>query len=382
VAQIRYGDGSDAPATEVITVADLLSRNAPAPVREVEPDTGGISVGALLRREGRAPHSADRPLQLRPQQPAPAAGEGGTDRRVLVRRGAIAAGTLLAAGSVLGAALLTDVMPTANQAPAPGGAEDDGPYAGQGLLDPEGPVAAPQDSVVIDQAAARDPLDPGAPAPSDWVPVAFPGALTGENAGTGNTDGGDPGNGGSSSSSGDDGSPAASAAGDDDDDKSAKTSSGSGGSSSAGGSSSSDSDAGDDSGSSNDGNDDSNNDDGNNDDGDGDGGLLDTVGDTVGGVVDTVGGLLGSDSEKSDSSDGDDEDSKSSRSMSLLSADDGDEEDSSAPQDEDDSESDSDAKSSDSDDSEDSKSSDDDGDDSDDGGLVGGLLGTVGGLLR
>src|SRR5687768_1923812 len=99
VAQIRFEGGSDAPATEVITVADLLSRNAPAPVREVDPDTGGISVGALLRREGRAPRPADRPRQARPQQEQDPAG---ADRRILVRRGAIAAGTLLAAGSVLG----------------------------------------------------------------------------------------------------------------------------------------------------------------------------------------------------------------------------------------------------------------------------------------
>jgi hypothetical protein len=390
VAQIRYGDGSDAPATEVITVADLLSRNAPAPVREVEvePDTGGISVGALLRREGRAPHtphSADRPLQLRPQQPAATGGDGGTDRRVLVRRGAIAAGTLLAAGSVLGAAMLTEVGPTASQTPATGGPEDDGPYAGQGLLDPEGPAATPPDSVVIDQAAARDPLDPGAPAPSDWVPVAFPGALAGENSGTGATDGGDPGNGGSSSSSGDDGSPAAAAAGDDDD-ESAKTSSGDSGSSSTsdGGSGSGDS--------SGESNDDSNNGDSNDGDDDDDGGVLNNVGKAVGGVVNGVGSALGlggddgdSDSEKSSSTgDGDDdEDSKSSRSMSLLSADDGDEEDSSAPQDEDDSESGSDAKSSDSSDSEGSDSDSDSGDSDDDGdgGLVGGLLGTVGGLV-
>src|SRR5919199_1075915 len=87
VAQIRFGDGSDAPATEVITVADLLSRHAPVPVPRQEPDTGG--------------------------------------------------------------------------------------YAGRGLFAPDGPAAAP-DSVVIDPAAARDPLDAGTPAPSNWVPVAFP----------------------------------------------------------------------------------------------------------------------------------------------------------------------------------------------------------------
>jgi hypothetical protein len=381
VAQILYRDGSDAPATEVITVADLLSRNAPAPVREVEPDTGGISVGALLRREGRAPRAADRPLQPRPrQEAAPAEGEHRTDRRVLVRRGAIAAGALVAAGSVLGAALLTDIEPTANQAPATGGADDDGPYAGQGLLDPDGPVAAPPDSVVIDQASARDPLDPGSPAPSDWVPVAFPGALPG------GTDGGDPpSNGGSSSSSGDESSPVAAATGDDDDDDKAATSTGDSGSS-ASKSSSSRSGASNDSGrsSSDDSGDDRDSD-------DGDSSLLGKVGNTVGGLVNGL-GLSGddrdsgnNDSNNDSNDDGDEKDSKGSRSLSLLSADDGDEEDSSAPQDEDHSESSSDAKSSDSGGSEDSDSdqSSDDGGDSDDGdgGLVGGLLGTAGGLL-
>ncbi|WP_345612679.1 hypothetical protein [Pseudonocardia adelaidensis] len=362
----------------MITVADLLSRNAPAPFREadpdIEPDTEGISVGALLRREGRAPRAADRPLQPRPRQQAARDDEGGSDRSVLVRRGAIAAGTLLAAGSVLGAALLTDVTPTANQTPAPGGAEDDAPYPGQGLLDPEGPVAAPPDSVMIDQAAARDPLDPGTPAPSDWVPVAFPGALAGGGTGTedtGGTDGGGTDGGGSSGSSGDDGK-SGSLASSDDDDKTARSSSSSDSSSSgsSAGGSSRDSDARHDSGSSND--DDS--------DDDGDHGL-------VGGLVDTVGGVLGlgddddeSDSKKSNSkNDGDEDDDKDSRSMRLLSADEG-EEDSSAPQDEDDSESGSDAKSGDSDDSEGSDS-DDGGDDDGDGGLVDTVSDTVGGLL-
>ncbi len=373
MAQILSSDGSDAPATEVITVADLLSRHAPVPVQRQEPDTGGISVGALLLREGRAPHS-DR-LQLRPQPQASAGGEGGTDRRVMVRRGAIAAGTLLAAGSVLGAAMLADVTPTANQTPATGGGDGDGPYAGQGLLDPEAPLAAAPDSVVIDQAAARDPLDPGAPPPSDWVPVAFPGALPGESVGTGATDGGDTGNGGSRGSSGDDSSRTAAAAGDDDEKASEKSSTSSGGESSSKTSTSNDSDS-----SSKGESGDEREDSGDKDD---DGGLLDTVGKTVGGVT----GLLGlngdSDSKKSESKndDGDDEDSKSSR-MSLFSAGDGDE-DSSAPHDEDDSKSRSDSDSGDDEDSDSDDDGDDDGDDDDGGdrGLVGSVSDTVGGLL-
>jgi hypothetical protein len=372
----------------VLTVADLLSRNARVPVKDDEPETGGISVGALLRREGRAPRAADLPLQPRPHQER-ADEEVGAGRRTLVRRGAIAAGTLVAAGSVFGAAMLTDVTPTANQAPGTGGAEDDGSYPGQGLLDPDAPVVTPPDSVVIDQAASTDPLDPGTPAPSDWVPVAFPGAQNG-------TDGGDPGSADPSGSSGDGDAPAAATTGPDDDadsttdsgssannSGSTNSSGGSGGGSEDGGSSSagggSSSGSGESGGGSGGGS-------GGDDDGGEDGGLVSDVGDTVDGVVGTVSGVLGlsgGDDDRNseiEETDGGDRD-ENSRSMRTSSADD---EDSSAPQDEDASESRSDANSS--DDSGDDEGRDDDGgdkgdSDEDDGGVVGSLLGTVGGLL-
>jgi hypothetical protein len=392
VAQILPRDGSDARATEVITVADLLSRNAHVPVREAEPDTSGISVGALLRREGRIPHAADRPLQPRPRRQA-TDDKSGAGRRALVRRGAIAAGTLLAAGSVVGAAILTDVAPTANQGADADGAEDDSPYPGQGLLDPEDPAGTQPGTVSIDQAAASDPLDPGAPASSDWVPVAFPGALAGSNAGTDDaaTDGGAP---DTSDSSGDGGSRAAAAPSDDDDDTTASPTRSSG----TDRSSSSSSDDRDDSS-----RDESDDDDDDDDDGRGLGGA---VRDTVGGVVDTVGGVLGlgggdddrrdkdRDKDRDNNRDGDrkkrgDDGDRDFRSFSLFSADD---EDSSAPRDEDDSKSDRDAQNKgDRGDDEGDSDSDDDGggdrrgdrgDDRGGRGLVGGLFGTVGGLLR
>lgn len=294
MAQIRYGDGSDAPATEVITVADLLSRNAPVPVQRAEPDTGGITVGALLQREGRSPHG-DRPFKVRPDRSEPTDTGAGAGRSALVRRGAIAAGTLLAAGSVLGAAILTDVTPTATQTPGTGGAEDDGPYPGQGLLDQEDPAAALPDTVAIDQAAARDPLlDPGTPAPSDWIPVAFPSAIDGEDDDT--DDGADQAGSGSSGSSGS--ASQASATSDDDDDEpaqessssgsSSKSSSSSSGGSSSGSSGSSESDddrSGDgDDDSEDDGGSDDDDDDGDGDD-DGDRGLVGSLLGTVGGLV-------------------------------------------------------------------------------------------------
>ncbi|MCE0767161.1 hypothetical protein LWC35_30275, partial [Pseudonocardia kujensis] len=57
-----------------------------------------ISVGALLRREGRAPHALDRPIQPRPAQVGRRSHPG-------VRRAAVTAGALVATGSVVAAAV-------------------------------------------------------------------------------------------------------------------------------------------------------------------------------------------------------------------------------------------------------------------------------------
>lgn len=171
--------GPRAAATGVLTVADLLSRNAPVPARiALDETTAVVSVGALLRREGRAPHAIDRPVQprVRPEddEEPPA---GITARRV--RRAAVAAGTLLAAGSVFGAAVLTDASSTRTDAQ---GALD-GSYPGQGLLDQAGQPLAPPGVVVIDPAAASGALDPGA-ASMSWAPVAFPTAFPGVSGGS------------------------------------------------------------------------------------------------------------------------------------------------------------------------------------------------------
>ncbi len=170
----------------VVTVADLLNRNAPVPVEfDDEDDTGrGISVGSLLRREGRAPHAIDRPIQPRAHQQADddAGAEPATDRHARLRRGTIAAGTLLAAGSVIGAAILTEVGPTTGtDALDP---PTDGTYPGQGLLDPDNPLGPPVGTVQLDQAASINTLDPGTAAPTSWVPIAFPSALAGVPTGT------------------------------------------------------------------------------------------------------------------------------------------------------------------------------------------------------
>ena len=84
-------------AGPVVTVAELMRRCAPAPEMD-DDDAAPIPVAALLRREGRS--SAGLPAA-----DAPAVGEllsALPARQPLLRRGAIAAGALLAAGSVFG----------------------------------------------------------------------------------------------------------------------------------------------------------------------------------------------------------------------------------------------------------------------------------------
>ena len=174
----------------VVTVADLLSRNAAVTTKlpvVTETATTGVSVGSLLRREGRAPHTVDRPVQPRGHQqidppkadvvvsaeaaPVPAA------KKTAVKRGAVAAGAILAVGSVVGAAVLSEVAPTGTDAQ---GATNS--YPGQGRLNasqPEAPVL----SGVVDSAAAGDALDAGTAPPTSWTPVAFPSAVAGVPAG-------------------------------------------------------------------------------------------------------------------------------------------------------------------------------------------------------
>ena len=130
----------------VVTVAELMRRCTPAP--EVEDDGAApIPVAALLRREGRSaaglpavqPPAADEVLSTLPA------------RQPVLRRGAIAAGALLAAGSVFG---LTAAMNAPFTPPTSSGV-----FPNQG---------APGGS------ASPGVLDAGEAAPSTWFPVAFP----------------------------------------------------------------------------------------------------------------------------------------------------------------------------------------------------------------
>ena len=138
----------------VVTVAELMRRCAPAP--EVADDGAvPIPVSALLRREGRSATGL-------PVVQTPAVGEILSTlpaRQPLLRRGAMAAGALLAAGSVFG---LTAAMNAPFTPPT-----SSGTFPDQG--DPSGP-------------GSPTVLDAGQAAPSTWLPVAFPTSFPEANA--------------------------------------------------------------------------------------------------------------------------------------------------------------------------------------------------------
>ncbi|GEL16213.1 hypothetical protein [Pseudonocardia asaccharolytica] len=171
MAEIVRRDGTPAGLPGVVTVAELLSRNIP--VQRATTDTDGdtpaefVSVGSLLRREGRAPHAADRPLLPRANRYS---GEGDdtqtTGRSTAARRATIAAGTLVAVGSVLGAAVFTEAA--SNSSAAQDGLG--GSYPGHGLRDGGAPNAMATDG----GDAGAGGLDAGIPAPTSWMTVAFP----------------------------------------------------------------------------------------------------------------------------------------------------------------------------------------------------------------
>jgi hypothetical protein len=184
VAQFAAPAGPRSSTSGVLTVAELLKRNAPAPGRILGSETAPpLSVGSLLRREGRAPHALDRPVLPRTSR-VEESGEFVDDRptetiakRVVVRRGAIAAGTLLAAGSVFGAAVVTDTSLHQQDAAA-------GTHPGQGILDGTGTAGPTIPGVALSPTAGTGGLDAATGAPVSWIPVAFPSALAGSTDGT------------------------------------------------------------------------------------------------------------------------------------------------------------------------------------------------------
>ena len=139
----------------VVTVAELMRRCAPAADPTDDEGADPIPVAALLRREG---HSAAG----LPVVQAPATGDLLSTlpaRHPILRRGTIAAGALLAAGSVFGltAAMIAPVTPP----------NSSGVYPDQG--EPGGDPSS-------------DALDAGHEASTRWLPVAFPTGFTADAA--------------------------------------------------------------------------------------------------------------------------------------------------------------------------------------------------------
>lgn len=137
------------------------------------PTTQIVSVGSLLRREGRAPHAVDRPMQPRAVRRSelvsawPARPSSGR------RRAAAVAGALVAAGSVLGAAIYNGAATHDSDAQAAA----DGMFPGLSL--PSGadlpatlPVTyLPTTVALAGPLPATSVLQAGS---TDWMRVAFP----------------------------------------------------------------------------------------------------------------------------------------------------------------------------------------------------------------
>ena len=161
-------------ARPMVTVAELLDRAAAvsrgsAGTRAVGEHQPGVSVDALLRREGRATQDPDRPAHTHGRRSATP--EGGSPGLTLGT--AVAVSTLLAAGSVVGVALSSnpaeyELDNTAQPVDAPPvGQSPPTPAGGQNLV-PGGQTP------VLGAAASTAALAAGSGPSADWTAVAFP----------------------------------------------------------------------------------------------------------------------------------------------------------------------------------------------------------------
>ncbi|MGQ0573663.1 MAG: hypothetical protein ACT4RN_05590 [Pseudonocardia sp.] len=174
-------------------------RGQEIPVQEGPQDGDSpISVTSLLRREGmRVPHAADRPLQPRAHQLRPVAAGSWLDG-VAARRAGVAAGALVAAASVFGAAVLTDTTgrPDDPVPATPGGPGSTdgrvGTLPGLALL---GPIVPGSDVALGGPVALAAFQTPGAAPTPFLVPGGLPGGFPGspDTSGGGTLPGGDPG---------------------------------------------------------------------------------------------------------------------------------------------------------------------------------------------
>lgn len=140
-----------------------------------EPATEIFTAVSILNREGHVPGAADRSVQPQHRRAADPGDEGA--KRMVIRRGAIAGGAVLAAGAAAGVAVFAGSEPTAGEtAPVDGTGAAEETYPGQGLLDAEVPAELPPEPVVIDAAAGAGPL-------GEVAPVVSPGVHAGATAG-------------------------------------------------------------------------------------------------------------------------------------------------------------------------------------------------------
>ncbi|GAA1401474.1 hypothetical protein GCM10009613_59870 [Pseudonocardia kongjuensis] len=197
-APLPGAQGGASGPREVVSVAELLARHT-AGARESRHETGPLtgpvlSVGDLLRREGRAPvpaAAADVPaagapggwpdIDLpQPRSAAVAAQEWANRPAAGRRRAGAVAGALVAAGSVLGAAIYNG----AASHPSDAQAAADGLFPGVGL-----PASAQTDGLPGQYLAANvalqstlETLPATAPGATDWMEVAFPQQAAGSTA--------------------------------------------------------------------------------------------------------------------------------------------------------------------------------------------------------
>jgi len=169
---------------EIVTVAELMRRNVPAPrtasdvdddllgdseldipgQRDADAEPDYVSVGALMRREGRAPHSFDRPLKPRASRLERSADDAVEERVSGRRRMTAAAAAMLTIGGVLGAAVFTDAASNSSAAQD----QLDGSFPGRGGAGDGSGAALP---------SSGNALAAGTAAPTSWMNVAFPSAL-------------------------------------------------------------------------------------------------------------------------------------------------------------------------------------------------------------
>ncbi len=163
MAQMVSRGGTHPAKAGFLTVADLLNRTTTVPVRPSDSGTGpAVSASSMLSGEARPSYAALQRGHRVDGRPAKPVKPG----RAL-RRSAIAAGALLAVGSVFGAASLTDTPSSGTGDPG----VDTG--AGMGLLDLPSLAPASQPVTVIGPAAVTSALDPGIAPSTQWMPVGL-----------------------------------------------------------------------------------------------------------------------------------------------------------------------------------------------------------------